>query len=151
MRSYNIWQNIIAQKVDNIFIQQNAICEVCLNSSISITSPVWKRSPWIKINNISLPPDRFYRSIKDTWRGKKLERLFELAYFLFREVFIVSLYEYIVSVKAEARKRTKIKTNYIKRDIEKDLILDGSPFAHVTRERIHILRFSSNVRGGRVK
>jgi len=48
---------------------------------------------------------------------------------------------YIVSMKAEARRRAKIKTNYIKRDIEKDLISNESPFAYVTREKIHVLRF----------
>jgi len=42
-------------------------------------------------------------------------------------------------MKAEARRRAKIKTNYIKRDIEKDLISNES--AYVTREKIHVLRF----------
>jgi len=44
-------------------------------------------------------------------------------------------------MKAEARRRAKIKTNYIKRDIEKDLISNESPFVYVTREKIHVLRF----------
>lgn len=75
--------------------------------------------------------------------GKKLDRTFvrTLAHVfsLSRNFHRVSLY--IISVEAEARRRVKIKTNYIKRDIEKDLISDESPFAYVTCEKIHVLRF----------